>query len=270
MDHQRFDALIRAFGNGARRRDVLALLAGMAGLGLEEAVARRKQRKGKNKNKVARQKKSRKQRRGKGKGKGKDKGQSKGQSKVILCHKPGTPAAATITVAEPAVKAHLAHGDTLGPCGSATTTTAAPPPTTTTTAAPTTTTTAAPPPTTTTTAAPTTTTTAAPTTTTTSAPSVCSGKNSPNPCFNRDADTCGTTPGGGSCRCGADINGNLACYENAYCNNPVSETACASNADCVARGFPIGSVCFSAEFCCGSAPGVPATGCTTPCPTPSA
>ncbi len=101
-------------------------------------------------------------------------------------------------------------------------------------------------------------------------PSVCSGKNSPNPCFELDADTCGGTPGGRSCRCGADINGNLACYENAYCNNPVSETPCASNADCVARGFPTGSVCFSAEFCCGSAPGVPATGCTTPCPAPSA
>lgn len=35
-----------------------------------------------------------------------------GQAKVTLCHEGNT-----ITVAEPAVAAHLAHGDTLGPCG---------------------------------------------------------------------------------------------------------------------------------------------------------
>lgn len=43
---------------------------------------------------------------GKGKGPGK-----KGTEKVTLCHK-----GHTITVAKPAVKAHLAHGDTLGAC----------------------------------------------------------------------------------------------------------------------------------------------------------
>ncbi|HSM58468.1 MAG TPA: FecR domain-containing protein [Candidatus Sulfomarinibacteraceae bacterium] len=38
---------------------------------------------------------------------------------VTICHRPpGNPANAhTITVGEPAVDAHLAHGDTLGPCG---------------------------------------------------------------------------------------------------------------------------------------------------------
>ena len=38
--------------------------------------------------------------------------------KVTLCHiPPGNPDAAhTITVGAPAVDAHLAHGDTLGPC----------------------------------------------------------------------------------------------------------------------------------------------------------
>lgn len=36
----------------------------------------------------------------------------RGQSKVTLCHKQKK----TITVAEPAVDAHLGHGDRLGPC----------------------------------------------------------------------------------------------------------------------------------------------------------
>jgi hypothetical protein len=34
----------------------------------------------------------------------------------VICHKPGTPAEKTKTVPESAVKAHLGHGDTLGPC----------------------------------------------------------------------------------------------------------------------------------------------------------
>jgi len=38
------------------------------------------------------------------------------QDLVVICHKPGTPAEHTMTVAQPAVAAHLAHGDTLGPC----------------------------------------------------------------------------------------------------------------------------------------------------------
>lgn len=40
-----------------------------------------------------------------------------GKNKVTLCHKPGTPAEHTITVAQPAVPAHLAHGDRPGTCG---------------------------------------------------------------------------------------------------------------------------------------------------------
>jgi hypothetical protein len=41
-----------------------------------------------------------------------------GADKVTICHvPPGNPANAhTITVGAPAVPAHLAHGDTLGPC----------------------------------------------------------------------------------------------------------------------------------------------------------
>jgi hypothetical protein len=42
------------------------------------------------------------------------------QSRATICHiPPGNPAKArTITVGRPAVPAHLAHGDTLGACGS--------------------------------------------------------------------------------------------------------------------------------------------------------
>ena len=98
---------------------------------------------------------------------------------------------------------------------------------------------------------------------------VCSGKDAPNPCFPRSAPACGTSGTGRTCHCGTDIEGNLVCYDLGYCRNPVTEGACTSNADCVAKGFPPGSVCFSAENCCGSAPGVPATGCATPCPLPA-
>jgi hypothetical protein len=88
---------------------------------------------------------------------------------------------------------------------------------------------------------------------------VCAGKATASPCFPFDAGTCNT--GGSTCRCGSDLNGNVACYENAYCNN--SGPQCASNADCVAMGFPTGSICFTArDICCTGQ-----TGCTTPCPT---
>ncbi|MGH9224141.1 MAG: hypothetical protein ACRD2W_10270 [Acidimicrobiales bacterium] len=36
--------------------------------------------------------------------------------KVTVCHKPGTPDEAVLSVGAPAVAAHLAHGDSLGPC----------------------------------------------------------------------------------------------------------------------------------------------------------
>jgi hypothetical protein len=40
-------------------------------------------------------------------------------AKVTICHKPGTPAEQTITVALPALAAHAAHGDYPGECGTA-------------------------------------------------------------------------------------------------------------------------------------------------------
>ena len=39
------------------------------------------------------------------------------QDRITICHKPGTPAEKTLTVAAPATGAHLNHGDQLGPCG---------------------------------------------------------------------------------------------------------------------------------------------------------
>ena len=40
-----------------------------------------------------------------------DTGAAPGQKKVTICHR-----GQTLEVAEPAVEAHLRHGDTLGPC----------------------------------------------------------------------------------------------------------------------------------------------------------
>ena len=38
------------------------------------------------------------------------------QEKVDVCHKPGTPAEKTLSIAEAALSAHLAHDDQEGPC----------------------------------------------------------------------------------------------------------------------------------------------------------
>ena len=82
MDSKQFDELSRAISTGATRRGLVGLLAGVAGVGLAEVVAKDKHRG---------------QARGQGNGKG------GGQTKVTLCHKPGTPAEKTLTVPQPAV-----------------------------------------------------------------------------------------------------------------------------------------------------------------------
>ena len=89
---------------------------------------------------------------------------------------------------------------------------------------------------------------------------VCAGKASANPCFERDGAFCNAAQ---TCNCGTGIHGTVACFENAYCNhsNPNGGPECASNADCVAMGYPQGSICFLATNCC-----ISQTGCTTPCP----
>ena len=40
-----------------------------------------------------------------------------GRAQIAICHKPGTSAEQTLTVADPAVPAHVRHGDRLGACG---------------------------------------------------------------------------------------------------------------------------------------------------------
>ena len=89
---------------------------------------------------------------------------------------------------------------------------------------------------------------------------VCAGKATANPCFERDGAFCNAAQ---TCNCGTALDGTVACNENAYCNhsNPNGGPECASNADCVAMGYPQGSICFSATNCC-----ISQTGCTTPCP----
>jgi hypothetical protein len=42
--------------------------------------------------------------------------QDRGPDRVTICHKPGTPAEQTKRVPQQAVRGHLGHGDTLGPC----------------------------------------------------------------------------------------------------------------------------------------------------------
>jgi hypothetical protein len=45
-----------------------------------------------------------------------DEGASGEGGKVLVCHKPDKKGGHTLSIAEPAVPAHLGHGDTLGPC----------------------------------------------------------------------------------------------------------------------------------------------------------
>jgi hypothetical protein len=101
MDQTRFDELARGLASGATRRRLVqgaaVALAGGIGLTAAGGVFARKGKQG-----------LRAQSTGKGKG--------KGQEKVELCHKPGTADQEEIVVAQPAVQAHLKHGDSEGVC----------------------------------------------------------------------------------------------------------------------------------------------------------
>jgi hypothetical protein len=83
MDGRGFDDVTRRLASGVSRRQMLRGLAGgafgMLALGKTVKVAA-------------------------------------GAEKVTICHKPGTPAERTLSVASSAVAAHLAHGDVEGPC----------------------------------------------------------------------------------------------------------------------------------------------------------
>ena len=94
MDSERFDAVARSLGTGASRRGAMALLAGLAGLGLREAATRARGTR----------------RRGRGRVRAQD------ATRVTVCHKPGTPAEKTLDIDDNALAAHLRHGDTEGPC----------------------------------------------------------------------------------------------------------------------------------------------------------
>jgi hypothetical protein len=86
MDNERFDALIRALGNGATRRGALGLLAGAAGLALGEAEARRRNRRGSRANVPV--------------------------GKVTICHHDqDTDTWHPITISANALDAHAKHGD---------------------------------------------------------------------------------------------------------------------------------------------------------------
>jgi len=101
MKQQTLDGFARGLTTVRSRRQALALLVGsgaLVGFGAAEA------KKGGNG-------KGKKKGNGKGKGNGNGNGTGKGQEKVAICHK-----GQTITVARPAVAAHLAHGDTEGAC----------------------------------------------------------------------------------------------------------------------------------------------------------
>ena len=45
-----------------------------------------------------------------------DNNETEGAGKVLVCHKPGKKGGHTLSISSSAVPAHLAHGDTLGPC----------------------------------------------------------------------------------------------------------------------------------------------------------
>jgi hypothetical protein len=199
------------------------------------------------------------------------------QQKVIICHKPGTPAEKTKEVPQSAVDGHLRHGDRLGPCETTTTTTTETPttsttetPTTTTTETPTTTTTETP--TTTTTETPTTTTTETPTTTTTTMclpnGSTCSASGTPccssafaggckrgtcvETCIPPNAIQCDpNNPTACSCTsqgsgCVPESGGELYCRSGAN-----TATTCATSCDCPTGQFcqPSGDESFCAVAC---------------------
>jgi hypothetical protein len=94
MDDIRFDRLARVLGSGATRRGLVGALAAFAGLEVSASAKR-----GRSRSRAA----------------GK-RGKPQKPEKVLVCHKPGTPAQQTLSIASPAVAAHLRHGDHLGAC----------------------------------------------------------------------------------------------------------------------------------------------------------
>ena len=84
MEKQRFDQLTRSMAPGTSRRRILGGLVGalVGGVALTSGSDAKKKKK----------------------------------EKVLICHKPGTPAQKEKRVPQSAVKGHKRHGDTEGPC----------------------------------------------------------------------------------------------------------------------------------------------------------
>lgn len=98
MDSKQFDDLVARLARGTSRREALKGVAGgaLASVAGVASVASAK-------NTAKKDKKPKKGKKNKCKGKGKD--------KVTICHK-----GQTISVSRCALKGHLGHGDTEGPC----------------------------------------------------------------------------------------------------------------------------------------------------------
>ena len=111
MDSKQFDELVARLASAATRRNALRGVVGgaLTSVGVTSVASAESKGKGKGKGKGGKGKGG-KGKGGKGKG-GNGNGNGNGQEKVTICHK-----GKTITVAEPAVPAHLGHGDTVGPC----------------------------------------------------------------------------------------------------------------------------------------------------------
>lgn len=117
MDENTFDRMTQRLGSDASRRWLLGgllsgatALAGAVLLGVDEAAEAKRGGKGKGKKNGHHKQKHKNKNRNKNKN-GDGNGNGQGQTKVVICHK-----GQTIEVAEPAVQAHLDHGDTVGAC----------------------------------------------------------------------------------------------------------------------------------------------------------
>ena len=110
MDSKQFDELLARLASAATRRSAVKGVVGgaLASVGVTSVATAKKGGGGKGKAKG----KGKGKGKAKGKGNGNGKGNKHGQSKVVICHK----GRQTMEVPEPAVQAHLNHGDTLGPC----------------------------------------------------------------------------------------------------------------------------------------------------------
>jgi len=93
MENDRFDQLTRHLAQGASRRRILGGLAGalVGGVGLTTGGDAKKRAKA-------------------------QKNDKEKNDKVLICHKPGTPAQQEKEVPQSALKGHKEHGDTEGPC----------------------------------------------------------------------------------------------------------------------------------------------------------